>query len=141
MPYPLNQSIHDHDLSPRFVITTTVAASPATASEVVIATLAIPAFGDPQIVTGIDLSGWASLTIGTSGTAARLRIRQNTVAGTVVGDTGALTGGVTAAAIVAQDVEGFDATPGVPTYVLTLQVSAGAATSAVAFVKLRGILI
>ena len=141
MPYPLNQNVHDHDLSTRFVETTTVAASPALAAETVIATLTIASFGDPQIVTGVDLSGWAAFTVGTSGTAVRLRIRQTNVSGTVVGDSGALTGGVAAAALLAQDVEGFDATPGVGVYVLTLQVTAGSAVSTVSAVKLRGILV
>src|SRR6185437_11625066 len=123
MPYPLNQNVHDHDLSTRFVETTTVAASPALAAETVIATLTIASFGDPQIVSGVLLSGWAAFTVGTAGTAVRLRIRQTNVSGTVKADTGALTGGIAATNLVAQDVEGFDSGAGVGVYVLTLQVT------------------
>jgi hypothetical protein len=57
------------------------------------------------------------------------------VNGTVVGDTAALTGGVAAGNLVAQDVCGADTTS-VAVYVMTLTVTAGAAASTVSSVRL-----
>ena len=139
MPTPIGQSINNHDLLSRFVDTTTVGASPALAAETIIGTLTNPNFGDLTITQRVYLAGWAAFTVGTSGTAVRLRIRQTNVAGTVVADTGALTGGVAAGNLLAQDVSGSDASPGVGVYVLTLQVTAGAAASTVSALQLLGI--
>lgn len=124
------------DLSPRIIDTTTVAASPSGSSETVIATLNLPAFGTAAVIQRVYLQGWAAFTVGTSGASARLRIRQTNVSGTVVADTGALTGGVAAGNLLAQDVAGSDASPGVATYVLTLTVGSGAATSTVSALQL-----
>jgi L,D-peptidoglycan transpeptidase YkuD (ErfK/YbiS/YcfS/YnhG family) len=136
VPTPIRSSANSLDLSPRFVDTTTITGSPALAAETIIATLVLPSFGDPTVVQKIYLQGWAAFTVGTSGTAVTLRIRQTNVAGTVIQTTGALTAGIAAAGLVAQDVSGSDATPGVGTYVLTLQVTAGAAVSTVSAVQL-----
>lgn len=141
MPVPIRYDSQGLDLSKRVQVTTTVVASPAAAAETIIGTLTLTGFADTGILSGIELSGWAAFTVGTSGTACTMRIRQTNVSGTVVASTGALTGGIAAAALVAQDVEGFDAAPGVGVYVLTLQVTGGAATSTVSALKLRGILI
>lgn len=138
---PLESNAITIDLSGRVVDTTTVVASPALAAETIIASLAIPNFGGTAIVQKVYLQGWTAFTVGTSGTAVRLRIRQTNVSGTVVADTGALTGGIAAAALVAQDVCGSDATPGVATYVLTLQVTAGAAASTVSAVQLLALVV
>lgn len=138
---PISRTAEALDLSTRIVDTTTVAGSPATNEEKVVATLAIPDYASLVVVQRIYLAGWAAFTVGTSGTAVRLRIRQTNVTGTVVSDTGALTGGIAAAALVAQDVSGSDATPGVGTYVLTLQVTAGAAASAVSAVQLLALVV
>jgi hypothetical protein len=140
---PITRNALGLDLSGRFFFTTTVVASPAAAAETIIAQLAaIPS--NITAVTGVDLSGWAAYTVGTSGTAVRFRIRQTNVAGTVVGDTGALTGSQHGAAILsADDCEGFDAAPTLPgqVYVLTMQVTAGAAASTVSATKLRAIIV
>jgi len=130
------------DLSGRFNFTTTVVASPALAAETIIASLTISA--NLQAVTGVDLSGWAAYTVGTSGTAVQLKIRQTNVSGLTVGATGALTGSQHGAAILStDDVEGFDTAPVFPgqVYVLTMQVTAGAAVSTVSAVKLRAIVV
>jgi hypothetical protein len=140
-PQPITASALGLDLSTRVVTTTAITGSPALAAETIIATLNLPAFGGPTVVTGVDLSGWAAFTVGTSGTACTMRIRQTNVAGTIIATTGALTGGIAAAALVAQDVEGIDAAPGVGVYVLTLQVTAGAAVSTVSATKLRAIVV
>lgn len=119
------------------ILTKTVVASPALAAETIIASLVVGSVGDSSTV--VDLSGWAAFTVGTTGTAARLRIRSGGLTGAVVADTGALTGGIAAAALVAQDVEGQDIPGEVASlgYVLTLQVTAATAGSAVSAVKLR----
>lgn len=129
---PLNQtrfSAIDFDLSVRFVQTTTVAASPAANAETTIATLTIPNFAGITVTSGIWLSGWAAYTVGTAGTAVTLQIRQTSGAGTSVGSTGALT--KTAGNLYADDVQAFDATPGVGVYLLRMTVTGGAAASTV----------
>ena len=126
-------------VQPIIIQTKTIVASPALAAETTIAQITLPSTADAG--ANVDLSGWAAFTVGTSGTAVRLRIRNGSLTGTVVGDSGALTGGVAAAALLAQDVEGFD-NPGEVAgllYVLTLQVTAGAAASTVSAVKLRAL--
>jgi hypothetical protein len=107
MPRPINEAADAIDLSPRFVRSAVVVASPAAAAETIIAQT--PAVGDVAIIQGVRLSGWAAFTVGTNGTAVRLRLRQTNVAGTVIADTGAVTAGIAAAGLAAQDVEGFDA--------------------------------
>lgn len=139
MPVPISRNAQGDDLQARFPSTTTVGASPAGSAETVIGTLVIPSFGDTQILSGVSLTGWAAYTVGTSGTAVTLRVRQTNVAGTVVASTGALTRA--AASLNADDVQGVDATPGVGTYVLTMTVTAGAAASTVSALLLRAIVI
>ena len=141
MPQPIRADSIYLDLTKRIQVYTTVDASPALAAETIIATLNLASFADIAVQSGIRLSGWAAFTVGTSGTAVRLRIRQTNVSGTVKADTGALTGGVAAAALMAQDVEGFDSGAGVGTYVLTLQVTAGAAASTVSALVLQAVII
>lgn len=140
-PNPIQVSGTGVDLSTRVQVTTTVGASPALAAETIIGTLTLANFSLLSVTTGIELSGWAAFTVGTSGTAVTLRIRQTNVSGTVIATTGALTGGVSAGNLLAQDVEGFDSGAGVAVYVLTLQVTAGAAASTVSALKLRALVI
>lgn len=141
MPLPIRYDSIGFDLSKRIQTYTTVDGSPATNEEKVIATLTLASFSDISVVSGIYLTGWAAFTVGTSGTATTLRIRQTNVSGTVKATTGAVTGGIAATNLVAQDVEGFDSGAGVGTYVLTLQVTAGAAASTVSALVLRAIII
>jgi hypothetical protein len=139
MPEPIKQSVIFTDLSGRFQSTQTVVGSPALAAETIIGSLAIAGFGDTAIVSGIQFDGWAAFTVGTSGVSATMRIRQTNAAGTVVATTGALT--VVAANLVQINVQGFDALPGVATYVMTLQIGSGAAVSTVSAVSLQGIVV
>jgi hypothetical protein len=136
VPVPLGENAAGIDLSARFAATKTVAGSPALAAETIIASLALNT--DETVVSGVLLRGFAAFTVGTSGTAVTLRIRQTNVTGTVVATTGALTGGIAAAGLVAESILGFDAAPALTgqTYVLTLQVTAGAAASTVSAVEL-----
>jgi hypothetical protein len=141
MPRPINEAADALDLSPRFFRSAVVVASPAAAAETIIAQSA--AIGDVAVMQGVRLGGWAAFTVGTTGTAARLRLRQTNVAGTVIADTGAVTGGIAAANLVTLDVEGFDAaaTPPGQVYVLTLQVTGGSAVSTVSGVLISGFII
>lgn len=139
MPEPITRNIWNDDLSARFPVTTTVVASPAAAAETIIASLAIPSFGDVNVMSAVILSGWAAYTVGTAGVSVQLRIRQTNVAGTVVGNSGALT--KTATSLYADDVNGTDATPGVATYVLTMQVASATAASTVSAAMLRAVVV
>lgn len=142
MPQPINMNVARVDLSARFPSTTTVVASPAAAAETIIASLAMPQFGDVPVLSGVILNGWAAYTVGTNGTAVTFRVRQTNVAGSVVVSTGALTGSQHGAAILSEDdISGVDAAPGVATYVLTMQVTAGSAASAVSAVCLAAIVV
>jgi len=139
MPIPIEVTAAQIDLGQRFDRSVAVVASPALAAETIIATLT--ANTDEAITEGVDLDGWAAYTVGASGTAATLRIRQTNVSGTVVATSGAVTR--TAGQLVEHSVQGFDAAPALTgqVYVLTLQVTAGAAASTVSATKLSAMVI
>jgi len=136
---PIHLADINIDFSQRFLVTTAVVASPATNAETIIAQL--PAFnaGIP-FLKGVYLQGWAAYTVGTSGTAVTLRIRQTNVSGSVIVTTGALTGSQHGAGILSDDdVNGFDTGPAAgQVYVMTMQVTGGAATSTVSACCLSG---
>lgn len=137
MAVPIRLDGASVDNSKRLAYSTTVVASPATNAETIVCQ--IPAIGsDPQVTAGVQLEGSVNFTVGTSGTAVRLRVRQTNVSGAVVAgtDTGALTGGVSAGNLLSISTCGEDPTPGVAVYVLTLQVTGGAATSTVSSTSL-----
>jgi len=141
MPVPIQADAQRIDLSKRIQVYSTVDASPAAAAETTIATLTIVGFADTPVISGALLFGWAAYTVGTSGTTVQLRIRRTSIAGTVVADTGAMSGSQHGAGILsADDVNGFDAAP-VGTYLLTMQVANGAAASTVSRLILGAILI
>lgn len=135
MTSPVRISGDGIDLSGRIAIDTSVDASPADATETVIATISAPSH--LRTDESILLEGWAAFTVGTNGASVRLRIRRTSVAGTVKADTGAVTGGVTAAGLVTLAVAGVD-TSGTDTYVLTLTVGSATAASTVSAVLLKG---
>ena len=124
-------------MTPRIGVSTVVVASPALAAETVIGSLTIADFEDLSVMSGVELTGWCSVTTGTSGVSLQLRIRQTDVSGTVVADSGATDS--SAGTVNVRDVLGFDSGAGVGTYALTLQVASGAAESTVAAVYLRAI--
>lgn len=139
-PQPFQQSAALVDLSSRIVASTAVVGSPAAAVETIIGSVTVP--GGLTYAAGVWVSGWAAFTVGTSGTAVTFRLRQTSVAGTVVATSGALTGGVAAAGLLAQDVAGFDAAPGDgQIYKMTLQVTAGSAVSTVSAVAVLALAI
>lgn len=140
-PEPIKLESTFVDLSQRFKRSVTVVASPADATETIIASVTVA--DDLAVMQGVRLEGWAAFTVGTNGASARLRIRQTNVAGTAKADTGALTGGVAAAGLLAQDVIGFDSAPSLPgqVYVLTLTVGSASAASTVSAVYLSAIVV
>ncbi len=135
---PITESSIGVDLTSRFIQSTTVSASPSAATETTICTLTIPSL--VPIVNGIVLFGFAAFTVGTSGTATNLKIRQTNTSGATVTATGATTGGIAATNLVDMNVSGFDAAPAAAqVYVLTLTVTSGAAASTVSAAQLFAI--
>ena len=140
MPNPLQITAATIDLRPRIVQTTAITGSPALAAETIVATT--PAYGDITFLSGVLLVGIAAFTVGATGTAVTVRLRQTGLAGTVVYNSGALTGGIAAAALVELPAVGFDTAPAAgQVYVLTLQVTGGSGASAVSAVALAGLAI
>ena len=141
MPQPIRYDSTSLDLTKRFQVYKTVDASPAAASETVIATLTLASFADISVVSGIQVSGWCAFTVGTSGASATLKVRQTNVAGATVVTSGVTTGGIAAGNLCIMDVEGFDAGAGASSYALTLTIGSGAAASTVSALMLRAIII
>ena len=139
MPAPIDYSSALVDLSQRFQGTSTVVASPADATETIIASLTIADFGNLTVTSGIRLHGFAAFTVGTNGVTANLRIRQTDASGTIVKATGAVI--AVATNLLAMNVLGADAAPGIGTYVLTLTVGSGSAASTVSAVHLSATVI
>lgn len=129
MPHPIQYEAAAIDLGSRFFVSTTVAASPAAAVETTICTLTVT--GDIATSDGVYLFGWCAFTMGTSGTAATIKIRQTSTAGATVATSGATTG--VAAALYNLSILGLDVLASVVSqvYVLTLTIAAGAAASTV----------
>lgn len=139
MPAPIQYSAEHIDLSPRFFFSTTVAASPAAATETTICTLTVT--GDLAVGKGILLSGWLAFTVGTSGVSATVKIRQTGTSGTTIAATGAQN--VTAADIRSFAIQGIDTAGVLPNqvYVLTLTVGSGAAASTVSACNLSALVL
>lgn len=127
------------DLSGRYLESHAVAGSPAAAVETTICTLTIPR--GIAINKGVFLDAVTAFTVGTSGTAGNLRIRQTDTAGAVIYSSGAV--GMAAAALVNMSAQGIDASPSSTgqVYVVTLTITAGAATSTVSAVSLFAIVV
>lgn len=135
---PITMTATEIDLSPRIIQSSSVVASPTANSETTIATLTLP--NNLSIINGVILMGYAAFTVGTSGTACNLKIRQTSTSGSTIVATGATTGGITAANLVDMNVSGVDtAAVGTQVYVLTLTVTGGAATSTVSACQLVAI--
>lgn len=118
---------------------TTVVGSPAAAAETTVCSTTVGGVAGPT--SRVLLIGFVAFTVGTNGTAVRLRLRNGSLTGTVVADTGALTGGVAAAGLLALPILGVDSPGDVSSlaYVMTLQVTAGSAPSTVSAVQLVAI--
>src|SRR5436309_5575654 len=103
------------DLSRRVKHSEAVAGSPADATETIVATFTIA--DSLPVVKGVQLFGFAAFTVGTSGTACNLRIRQTDASGTVIAATGAVTAGIAATKLAEMSVQGFDAAAALPNQV------------------------
>jgi hypothetical protein len=137
---PITGTVRGDDLTPRFVRTSTVVASPTDNTETIIASLTLTDTASP--VAGVELIAFAAFTIGTNGTAGNLRIRRTDASGSIVAATGGLTAGVWAATQLAElYVAGFDTGPTLPgqVYVATLTVTSGSAASTVSALYLRAL--
>lgn len=127
------------DLSHRIQINTTLVGSPAAGAETSVCAITIP-----QALTtmlGVIIVSTVSFTVGTNGVSTQLRVYHGTSAGTLIGDTNAIT--ATAANLDSRTVIGFDAVPTLPnqTYTVTLTVASGSATSTVSQVRLVAFII
>lgn len=138
MPYGFSRTSDQLDFGNRFYTSSAIVGSPATNAETVVCQIT-GIDGQLSVSKGVALSGVISFTVGTSGTAITVRIRQGTTAGagTVIATSGAITGGVAATNLLSQDLQGVDtnATGGTAvastSYHISLQVTGGAATSTV----------
>lgn len=113
---------------PSVYVTTSVQNSPiAAAAETVIGTLQVTTDG----VAAVPAIALVNLTVGTSGTAVTLRIRADSLTGTVIQSSGAMTA-------VAANVSPFFVASLLPvgeiasrTFVVTAQITAGAANTTI----------
>lgn len=137
MPLPIQAGAQSLDLSPRVFRSTTVAASPAAAAETTICTVTVS--GDLATALGVLIIGAAAYTVGATGTAVTLRIRQTDTSGTVVFSSGAQTR--TAANLHSDAVAGFDSgqVAARQVYVLTMTVTGGSGASTVSAATLVAI--
>lgn len=123
---------------PRTLSTNTITnTAVVAATETVIATLTGINSAGPD--TQIVLDAWAAFTTGTLVTAARLRIRRDSLTGTAVADTGAVTAGIAASAPTVMGVNGQDSIPESAnrTYVLTLTTTGAGTNDTVTAVELQ----
>lgn len=116
------------NLASRIAVSNTVAASPSAATETTICSVTIPS--NLQVFQSVILEGQAAWTQGTSATGYTLKLRQTDTSGTTIYSSGVIT--LAAAGLANAGAMGIDASPAAgQTYVLTLTVAAGAATSTV----------
>ena len=138
MPAPLRLNAAGLDLTGREHDASTVVASPTDNTETIIGSVTCDT--GAAVLHGALVIGFAAFTIGTSGTAWTLRIRETNVSGTVVQSSGAI--GATAADLVSTSIVGVDtAAAEGQVYVLTLEVTGGAAASTVSAVELVSLLV
>lgn len=141
-PVPIQYSGAAVDLSPRVFSSSTVAGSPADATETIVAQ--VTCSGDIAVVSGILVMAWAAFTVGTSGTSVNLKIRRTNVSGSTQAATGAANEGVTAATQLGyRYAQAFDTGPTMPgqIYVATLTVAAGVAASTVSGVSIVAVVV
>lgn len=120
---------------PSVYVSTTIVASPALAAETIVGQVAVTT----DAASLVAMMGFITYTVGTTGTAGRLRIRADSLTGTVVADSGALT--ATAANVVSALAVGSPAAAEIASrlFVMTLQVTAATAASTLTSLLLLGI--
>lgn len=139
MPGPFRLSAEGLDLSPRLFRDATVDASPAAAAETVIGTISIPT--DVPVALGVLVIADFAWTVGTDGVSGTVRIRRDSVSGTIVKSSGAKTR--TAAQLVSDTIVGFDTGASLPNevYVVTLTVGSASAASTVSAIDVVALVI
>lgn len=123
------------DMSSRMQGNSSIVGSPATNAITSVCALTVTNFSNLTVVTGVELEGFVAFTVGTSGTAAKLDIRQTGTSGAVIATTGAVT--VSATNLISMSVQGLDASPlSAGVWILALTITGGAATSTVSATQL-----
>lgn len=115
------------DLGPKVFRSTSVAASPAAATETVVCT--VTATGISASSAGVIVMGSGAFTMGTDGTGYTLKLRQTGTSGTTLISTGIID--LAATKLGTGSLVGFDAAPSTPSqvYVLTATITLGSAPS------------
>lgn len=136
---PLVLSAAGVDLSPRVQRTATVVASPAAATETIIASLTIS--GNLATGLGVVLFGWCAFTAGTNAVGGQVKLRKTDASGSTLVDSGAVT--VVATKLYAPSVVAVDTSPSLPgqVYVMTLTMASGSAESTVSAVQLHALIV
>lgn len=113
-------------------------ASVAAATEEVIGTL--NGFATNAADTEIALTAWVAFTTGTLVTAAQLRIRRDSLTGTVVADSGDVTAGIAASSPTTMAINGTDNIPpsGQRSYVLTLETTGAGTANTITGLNMAG---
>jgi hypothetical protein len=139
VPQGFKESAAVIDLSPRFGTSAVVVASPAAATETIIASLTLNL--DVAVAAGVLIFGWAAFTAGTDAVGGQLKIRRTNASGTTLKDSGAVT--VVATKLYASALHAFDTGPTLPgqVYVLTLTMASGSAESTVSAVTLSALVL
>src|SRR5271169_1417930 len=112
-------------------VSNVIVGSPALAAETVICQ--VGPFPADFLSRLVILTGWCVFTVGTTGTAVRLRVHRNALGGTDVSAAPGIAQTAVAASVIEQIHNTQDTlTDGQDIYVLTLQVTGGSAVSTVA---------
>jgi hypothetical protein len=102
----------------RQVTAATAVATPAAATESVIATVNCPALGDNPLISGVVIDGVLDITPGTAATGVTIKCHRNTLGGAQVGPTLTIPGAA-AGALSSRAFAMFDNAPTGGTYVIT----------------------
>lgn len=131
MPQPIQYDAAHLNLSSRIFTSTAITGSPSGTAETVVCT--VTTSGDIAALAGCVVMFAVAYTVAGSGISARYRIKQTGTGGSTVFDSGVTTAGIAAAALVSENVQGFDASPVLPgqVYVLTVTIGSGSGASTV----------
>lgn len=127
------------DLSPRVFTTRTVAASPAAATETIVASVTIST--GLAVSAGVLLMGFLAWTQGTDGVSYNVKLRKTDASGSTLKATGLPE--LAATKLGSAAIIGFDTSPSLPgqVYVMTLTITLGSAPSTVSAVELDAIVL
>lgn len=136
---PIHLNAKGIDLSSRVQRTGTVVASPAGATETIVASLTLA--GNLQIRAGVYLLAMGAYTVGTNGVSVNLKVRKTDTSGTTLKATGAID--IAATKLGSGTVITFDASPSGAgqIYVLTATVASGTAETTFSAVEILAIVV